>query len=178
MAVDVRAEDGQSIVEFVLLLPLMVGITILMVRMNGAIQVSINNQKYARMQTHFLAFNSPYYPQSNRRAEGMRRLTVGIGENALGEGGRARPKAVEVFVGRKRSVAADASDAPQSEPAKRAHVRIRTTVSLCSYSHDLKDGKKTYDADNLVAVDVAANQSGETTNAGTIYDYCNGGGIQ
>ncbi len=43
-------ESGQSVLEFLLLIPLIVALTVLLVKMNAVIQVSIVNQQYARAQ--------------------------------------------------------------------------------------------------------------------------------
>ena len=53
-------EDGQSIVEFLVSLPLLVGLAVVLIRVNSAIQMSIVNQQYARAQTLNLTYNSPF----------------------------------------------------------------------------------------------------------------------
>ncbi len=175
MAVEVRSEEGQSIIEFLLLLPLMIGITIMMLRTNMAIQVSIGNQKYSRMQAHHLTFNSPYFPQTsassqNQRAPGMHRLVVGVGEDAISNG-KGRPKAVEVFVARSRSIASGSSDQSGAEPDSRANVRVRTTVALCSFSNRLGSGKPATDSKEWVKLDGSSNGNPDQ---GKIFKFCDG----
>jgi hypothetical protein len=173
-------EEGQSIFEFVILFPLLLGMTALLIRMNSVIQVSIVNQKYARLQTHFLTFNSPYFPSratgtaGDNRVTGMHHLTVGVGDEAIGPGAD-RPRAVEVFVGRSPAAVAGASDAANSEPPLRAKVRVRTTVSLCSFSHTLSGGASFSEADRLRALDVQGASRGD---AASIFNFCNWGEIQ
>lgn len=134
----VNGEEGQSLVEFLLLVPLMVGISVLLVRMNTAIQVSLVNQKYSRLQAHFLTMNSPYFPRSDIRSRlvqvGVNRQTVGVGDEKIEENSSAPPKATEIFVARSPAAAAGADDGSK-EPTSRSRVRIRTTVTLCSMSH-------------------------------------------
>lgn len=172
-------EEGQSIIEFMLLLPLMIGLTVMMIRINSAVNVSIVNQKYSRLASHFLTFNSPYFPatgsgssEKNQRRPGMHRLTTGIADNVIGAGSR-RPKAVEVFVARNRTLASSASNAAGSEPDSRANVRVRTTVTLCGFSHTLSDGKPHYESESLAKLGV-----GTSANAGDIFRYCSGAGRQ
>ena len=169
MGVDGRTEDGQSIIEFVLLLPLIMGITILMIRMNGAIQVSIVNQKYARLQSIFNTHNSPFYPAQSggylkHRVSGMHHLTLGVAEDEIQ--GTQRPKAVEVTVARNRQLA--------SQDA-RAKVKVRTTVSLCSFSHTLANGRDFYDAEALSGFDKQSNGKADPAD---VFRYCNSGDVQ
>ncbi|MEO5970142.1 MAG: hypothetical protein ABIQ95_09460, partial [Bdellovibrionia bacterium] len=52
--------EGQSVIEFIFMLPLLIGMSTLLVNINTAIQMGIVNQQYARFQTLFLTFNSPF----------------------------------------------------------------------------------------------------------------------
>jgi len=47
---DLSSERGQSVLEFVFMLPILLGLIVIMVRSNTVIQMSIVNQKYARAQ--------------------------------------------------------------------------------------------------------------------------------
>ena len=49
--------------EFLVMLPLMVGLAMLMIRVNTVIQMGIVNQQYARAQALFVAGNGSEYPQ-------------------------------------------------------------------------------------------------------------------
>ena len=136
-------EEGQSVLEFLLMLPVMMGLVILMIRVNSAIQVSIVDQQYARAQVLFLTFGSPIFPQikqrvSNLDAKNYNQIVMGVSDNlTASSGGAYVPEASTQNVARNRKVAAMADDTPQTEPnpdqgGLRANVRIRNTVSLCS----------------------------------------------
>lgn len=127
-------ERGQSVLEFVLLLPLLLGLAALMLRMNQAIQVSIVNQKYARQQTLFLTMNNREYPALYQRVpllaeQGFNQMYLGVSDNAAPETGAYEPEATTARVSRKPGVG---SDATQEEPDERGKVRIRTSVALCT----------------------------------------------
>jgi hypothetical protein len=117
----------------------------MMVKVNTAIQVSIVNQKYSRLQAVALARNSPYYPSSRVRASlldsGSNRMTVGVSDEPTGGGGIIRPKATEIMVARNRTLAAQASDDPGITPSERANIRVRSTVTLCTANHAIEAGK-------------------------------------
>ena len=143
----VERESGQSLLEFLLMLPMMVGVTLLLVKVNSAIQVGIVNQQYARAQTLWLAFNSPVFPRAGLRqgqldAKGYNQMLIGVSENAPPEGQEGfPPKATVMNVGRKRN--AGGSDAAQEEPTVaqgRSKVRVRTTVALCTQPNVIDQG--------------------------------------
>jgi hypothetical protein len=141
--------SGQSVLEFVLLLPLLLAGISFLYRANTAIQMSIVNQKYARSQALFLAYNSPYYPalnirKSNKDAD---RLVMGVSQNLAptgsnGGGGEYIPKAEEVRTTRgplqgpsTRSGPGGfqgGDDAGKEIVEKRDSVRIRNTIILCT----------------------------------------------
>lgn len=137
-------EEGQSVVEFVFMLPMLLGITTLLVHINTAIQISIVNQQYARIQTLRLTFNSPFYPALRRSDEsysgqpvgprtllnGAYQMVVGVADNLL-EGGDAHPVATQQLIVRKPSLTRQ--NAPQDENATTmGWVRIRNSVTLCT----------------------------------------------
>src|SRR5262249_40646084 len=131
-------ERGQSILEFLLMLPLMVGLVVIMVRVNTAIQMSIVNQQYARAQALFLAINSPIYPslglqQSQLAGKGYNQMVIGVSENSypLDRDANVPPKASTLNVTRDPRAL---DGRPQEEPPERAWVRIRDTVTLCTQS--------------------------------------------
>lgn len=134
MDVKVNTEDGQSIFEFLLMLPMLLGITMILVKLNTAIQISIVNQQYARSQALFLAFNSAIYPSLVKQQQrlvpfGMNQLVVGVSDNAITDQSNV-PKATVQSIARSKKI--QASDAPGEEPSERALVRIRDTVTLCT----------------------------------------------
>lgn len=129
--------------EFLLMLPVMMGLVILMIRVNSAIQVSIVDQQYARAQVHFLTFGSPVFPQISQRVpnldgKGYNQMVMGVSDNLTSTSGAAYvPEATTQNIARNRKVAAMGDDTPQTEPnpdqgGLRAFVRVRNTVSLCS----------------------------------------------
>lgn len=133
----VNQEEGQSIIEFLLLLPLMVGLAMSLIWINTAIQISIVNQQYARAQTLFLAFNSPFYPEISRRSSletsGINQMVIGVSDNPTSSDGldNIEPEATVQSIATK-SASAGASDANREYPNLRARVRIRNTVTLCT----------------------------------------------
>jgi hypothetical protein len=135
---------GQSLIEFLLLLPFLLAISILVIRANGAIQVSIVNQQYARAQAHFLTFNSPVYPdfglsgtrQSDMAKNGINAITLGVSDKAIegGEEGQNQPEATMQMVARSASKAGPKPEAQQNSE-KSGWVRVRNTITLCTGSH-------------------------------------------
>ncbi|MEN9723797.1 MAG: hypothetical protein RJB38_1783 [Pseudomonadota bacterium] len=135
---DLNSIRGQSLIEFIFLLPLMVGMVFLLLRVNSAIQVSIVNQKYSRQRLLELVANSPQYPAviggpaSRLISSGTNRLVVGVSEESTASGGELEVSAPVQTITRTRQAALGASDDPKEEPQKRAKVRIRNTVELCT----------------------------------------------
>src|SRR5690606_35627967 len=81
----IASEDGQSVIELLLSIPLMFSLTMMLVKVNTVAQISIVNQKYARAQALFLTYHSPVFPDLNRQAQmrqaGSDRLIAGVSEN-------------------------------------------------------------------------------------------------
>jgi hypothetical protein len=165
----VQGERGQSVLEFVFMLPVLLGLIVVMVRVNSAIQMSIVNQKYARAQALWLTFNSPYYPRRSFRTAGdpadqfvqygFNRMVIGMAETPVDDtGGQATASTQSVV-----RVGVASPDGPsQTEPIDRAMVRVRTTVALCTQTNAVvtSQGLKSVTADNI----------GENT----IFDFCKG----
>jgi hypothetical protein len=129
-------EQGQSVLEFLLMLPMMIGLVVIMSRVNTAIQASIVDQQYARMQTTWLTFNSPIYPKlslqvSQLNAKNYNQMMIGVSDNAI-SGDNSTPVASTTMITRTPAQANGASNQPQTEPPTRALVRIRNTVTLCT----------------------------------------------
>lgn len=136
------SEQGQSLLEFLLTFPLLLGLTVITVRVNTAIQSSIVNQKYARAQTLFLTFNSPHYPERDvsggktgirdfLAAKGVNQMVVGVSETAPPDGGAFKPDAPSFKVNRTQATASADAD-PGSDPDETSKVLIRNTVTLCT----------------------------------------------
>jgi len=83
-----KNEEGQSLLEFLLVLPVLLGLVALMTRVNTAIQASLVYQQYARAQTTFLTFNSPVYPSlrlqaSELNGKNYNQMTIGVSDNLI-----------------------------------------------------------------------------------------------
>jgi hypothetical protein len=137
-------ESGQSVLEFLIMVPLLLGFVIILVRTNTVIQMSIVDQQYARAQVLFLAFNSASYPQVDRQANlasaGINQMTLGVSDNSPANGTEDYvPKASTYGISRdpNRTIADDAT--PQDTPAQRIQVRVRNTATLCTPSLYLKN---------------------------------------
>ncbi len=127
---------GQSIIELILMLPVMIGLIILMIKINTAIQVSIVDQKYARAQALFLTFNSPFYPDIEKQVKmadySMNQMLVGVSGNleSSGQGSDYLPEATTQNIARNPR---GQRDDPGKEPIlSRSKVRIRNSVTLCT----------------------------------------------
>lgn len=131
------SRSGQSVLEFLFMLPIVLAIVMIMVRMNTAIQMSIVNQQYTRARLLFLSFNSAVYPeikyQQDQIGKQMNQMVGGISENS-GVGGDSgisySPAASTQLVTRSKIVTGP--NEPQTEPKTRALVRIRNTATLCT----------------------------------------------
>ena len=132
-------EAGQSVLEFLLMLPMLVGFVMILMKVNTAIQISIVDQQYARAQTLFLTMNSPFYPTRATQAALVsvqtNSMLVGVSNNQSTPG--YTPSATTQWVAR-TSNAVGADNSPKSEPKRRASVRIRNSVTLCTQNLYLK----------------------------------------
>ncbi len=150
---DVNQENGQSVIEFVLMLPMFIGLTIVLLRVNTAIQVSIANQQYARGFATFMVMNSPFYPvvgqKLNLISQRRNQLVLGVSDDLVGNNQNmvVTPKATVQMVPRTQSIRG--SNDSQEEPRLRAMVRIRNTVTLCTPSVVLSNGINISEGQNL-----------------------------
>ena len=154
----VQNESGQSVMEFVFMLPLLLGLLVVLIRINSIVQVGIVNQQYARAQALTLAQNSPTYPRRDQ-VEGALKL-VGTGNNQMILGvaedlvlenpDNTLPFATKGMIARTKALAG--SDSDEKEPAERGYVRVRNTVSLCTPSWNVytNAGAKRADASTLI----------------------------
>lgn len=133
-------QSGQSVLEFLLLLPVLFGITVIMIRVNTAIQMAIVDQKYARAQALHYTQNSPYYPRRDHhyyffKEKLSNQMYFSVTEQPADEDDPEslnNPKSSTYNVTRKMNEPQDSSVG--EEPTERAFVRIRNTVSLCANS--------------------------------------------
>lgn len=156
-------QSGQSIIEVLLMLPLLLSITVFMIRTNTAAQVSIVNQQYARAQTLFLTFGSPVYPRTGLRDSMVRgafdQMVIGVSENLLEVDEDLINRDAPVRATVQRIVAAGkpaGSNEPNAEPRDRGNVRVRTTVALCTQLNTIGN----------------AVLSSSTLNAGSQFAFC------
>lgn len=141
-----QEESGQSVLEFLFMIPVLIGLVILLIRVNSAIQISIVNQKYARAQTTWLTFNSSVYPRlswrdSNSRKNGMvdlgyNRMEIGVSERPVRDTGGEAVAQTQIIARDARKAGADGGS--QLEPETRGNVRIRTLVGLCTPTFSVK----------------------------------------
>jgi len=85
-----KNEQGQGILEVVLVLPIMFSFVALLYKINMASQMAINNTQIARSAMFVLTGNSPEYPQLRLRfqtlggsymaTEGHSRLVLGVAD--------------------------------------------------------------------------------------------------
>jgi hypothetical protein len=170
-----ESEDGQSVVEFLLLLPMLVGMTLILIKTNTAIQISIINQQYSRAHTLFITFNNPFYPLINRQNEfaenSMNQIVIGVSNQSLSEDATTyNPKATVQSISRSKKVAG--SNATGEEPSLRSDVRVRNTVTLCTQTLYVKSGGKTAPLNSYVGsgydLNLALNNLHDSTSFSTL----------
>lgn len=133
------ASGGQSVLEFLLLLPLMMALIMLMIRVNLVIQEGIVDQQWARAQALFVSANGAVYPRRPLIIQDLAGLNynqfvVGVSDtfikstDAEGDGGGRATASVYDISGGKLA----GSDQNTEEPAQRSKVRVRNTVTLCT----------------------------------------------
>lgn len=130
-------DGGQSIVEFLLLLPILFGFVTLMVRVNTAIQMSIVNQKYARSQALWLSFNSPQYPEKRFHEPqfirlNQSRMIIGVSDNQALPSYAPYPPVFRITRNPALTIGSDDGSTEPTTAQGRGRVRVRTTVSMCS----------------------------------------------
>lgn len=125
-------QNGQSILEFTITLPVLISLSIILIRISSAIQISIVDQQYARARALFLAYNSSYYPTLEKQdfliKSGANQMILGVSDNQAVAG--YSPRATIQAISRGRLVGG--SDRPNEEPDLRSKIRIRNTVTLCT----------------------------------------------
>ncbi len=143
-----KNQAGQSVLEFLIVLPMMVGLAVMLIKMNTAIQVSIVNQQYARAHTLWLAFNSNEYPEWTFRTphlvrKNYNKMVLGISENAAPATPEEiyLPEVIKMKITPGRSLVSDAGNQQnQEEPERLSIIRVRTSVSLCTQSNFVTAG--------------------------------------
>jgi competence protein ComGC len=133
-----RDDEGQSVLELLLVLPLLMAILMMIIRVNTVIQMSIVDQKYARAQTLYIAGNAAEYPLRAHIVDelgrsGMNQLVVGVSEDppsdADGESDGATA-ASSYYIGRRPGGMGEMTDAGD-DITRRTNIRVRNTVTIC-----------------------------------------------
>lgn len=173
-------EEGQSVLEFVLMLPVLLGLTAVVYRVNAAIQMSIVNQQYSRAQALFLAFNSPVYPELRFRMDlqrkGYNQMVLGVSDNPAPKNeDQYNPEATVWDIAPRTP---GGSNEPQAEPDLRTKVRIRNTVHLCTQSDVVGAGSQFKPIQALTGDGRAPIATGENALVATVgnvnFLYCRG----
>lgn len=150
---------------------MLLGLSSILLRINSAIQMSIVNQQYARAQAMSLSLNSPNYPSlrfaPNFVANQINTMLIGVSDNVAT--GSYIPKASVQTIARRRGLG---SQEEKREPNLRGDVRVRTTVSLCTQSWVLSDGKPllTYRVNGQTAVATSVFNLNESSK----FEFCKG----
>jgi len=130
--------EGQSLFEFLLLLPVLLSFSTILIRINTAIQVSIMNQQFTRDQLGLLTGNSAFYPALSKQRmliqSSSNQMILGVSENqaVADDNGTYSPEATTQWIG--RGSAPKTNDPPQEEPTLRGAVRIRNSITICTNS--------------------------------------------
>jgi hypothetical protein len=128
-------EGGQSLIEFLFLLPLFGVVTAMVWKSTTAIQMSIVNQKYARMQALYSAYSNPNYPEARVWKEFYGDLqrefqVFGVGEKESPDSGQtAAPIAPKFRITTDR--AAPPANLGQEYSKTTSQARVRASVLLC-----------------------------------------------
>lgn len=170
-------ERGQSVLEFLMVLPLMVGFFLILLRVNMAMQVSIVNQQYARAQALFLAYNSSVYPELRLQNSALNekrynQMIIGVSDNTPPDdaGGKYQPRATTQNISQKK---VGGSEEAHQEPERRADVRIRNTVTLCTQTNVIDASGSYKPMIDLTGDPRSLRVAGlSRLSEGTLFDYC------
>ena len=136
-----QCQKGQSVLEFLMLLPFIIGLVMVLIRINAAIQISIVNQQYSRAAVLQVVENNAFYPDLEKQeaailGKRMNQMVVGVSENQPEASGDYSPEAVKQLISRSKKIKGG-SEAPGEEPDKRSNVRVRNSVTLCTPTYYL-----------------------------------------
>lgn len=140
-------EQGQSLLELMVMMPVLLALAVVIIKIQTAIQISIVNQKYARGRALFLSYNSPVYPHRGLatpqlEVKGYNRMVIGVSDNSVAdeEGvGSYTPRAITQTIARSASTSIGNGE-DKAEPERRSVVRVRTTIALCTPSWVVRSG--------------------------------------
>ena len=134
---DSPSESGQSILEFLMMLPVLIGLVVMLIRVNTAIQISINNQKFARAQALLLTYNSAIYPEIKLRVPNLdeksyNHMLLGVSNKLVSQQEKNPPESPRHKISKAKGGANDCSGEGDGGGGKRATVCVRNTVTLCT----------------------------------------------
>jgi hypothetical protein len=145
------SEDGQSILEVIIVLPFLFLFVGFLFKLNLAMQVSINNTQFSHSQVFVLTANSPEYPRlyftqlkpgSSFKAAGQDMMVLGTADPTSLESS-ADPNSIDPVpqiqnVARNKSVKGGSEDS--GEQPKRLDIRIRNTAAICTQLNNVPTG--------------------------------------
>ncbi|OFZ35312.1 MAG: hypothetical protein A2070_15340 [Bdellovibrionales bacterium GWC1_52_8] len=122
------------------MLPMMVILTMLMIKINTVIQISLVNQKYSRSHALALAMNSPYFPGMALRTNdltniGYNQMIIGVSAIEILDG--SPPMSMNYSITRPGVQGSE----DRMTPPERSKIRVRSTVSMCTQQNVLADGR-------------------------------------
>ena len=135
-------EQGQSLLETIILLPFLFMLVAVLYKMMMATQMAIANTQYARSQLYVLTANSPEYPRLEFRlsstmfaAANQDRMILGVSDpsaltSSSGQDGTIEPVPQQQNIVRAGSTVKGSSD--RGEVQKRTLIRIRNTAGICT----------------------------------------------
>lgn len=140
-------EDGQSLIEFIMLIPIVLAFVWYLVHVSVAINKSIVGQKHARSQLFHKMWNHRSGPvDRDFKSSDRSMFYVGVsGEIAAGDSVRAVAPFEVLGLGPNPKKMANANDEP-GEPAPnvyRQKVRVRSAFGICTHRKFNKDGSGT-----------------------------------
>lgn len=158
------------------MVPLMIGLSVLLVKVNQAIQMGIVNQQYARAQALFLTMGSPVYPRVGLRDKMAKlkynQMLMGVQENSPGteeQGTRSLASIAKLTDKPGGSIESGTDDVTE-----RSEVRIRSTVTLCTQTNvvNVAGGFKPVLELELVRRRLARAAGTWQLFEGSVFDYC------
>jgi hypothetical protein len=138
----IREDSGQSLLEVVLVLPILFLFVGLLYKVNMAIQMAINNTQYARSQIYVLTSNSPEYPRYEIRflwnlfgQNSQDRMVLGVADPEALAAATANEDSIEplpqaVKIGRKQTTVKGSLE--RGEVELRNEIRVRNTAAICT----------------------------------------------
>jgi hypothetical protein len=139
----VKEEDGQALIEFIMIIPLLMAFVWYIVHINLAINKSIVGQKHARSQLFVKLYNhrsgpvTDYFGNTDRS-----HFYIGVSGEVV-RGSQQYPAPVEVLglgPAPKKLPDLDDSNGEAAPGSLRQRVRIRTAFGICTHRKTVKDG--------------------------------------